>query len=154
MDGKSLGRLGRTWNPEEGGTHSCEFRPWRQHLLTVTVWVSQSASACLGVPICFGVSVIPIPWGICSLNAITRQGLSVRPGTGQALIRVSSVVVVIQGDEKGGRCALLGAWRQTQADRKRGADNGARRQRSLVAEAQVPIPVLLLTVCVAKLQAT
>lgn len=70
------------------------------------------------------------------------------------LIRVSCVVVMIQGDEKGRRCALLGGWRQTQADRKQGADNGAWRQCSLVAEAQVPIPVLLLTVRVAKVQAT
>ena len=48
----------------------------------------------------------------------------------------------------------MGGWGQTQADRRRGADNRPWRQRGLVVGAQVPIPELLLTVCVAYVQAT
>lgn len=64
-------QVGRTRNPEERGTHPREFSPRRHHLLTVTVWVSQLPLATLVSPLVVGVSVIPLPWGICSLSVIT-----------------------------------------------------------------------------------
>ena len=48
----------------------------------------------------------------------------------------------------------MGGWRQTQVGQRQGADNRPWRQHGLVVEAQVLIPELLLTVCVAYVQAT